>query len=238
MRSHSLVCGSAVAAVLVAAGSVAAGPVGLGAFGGGTVIESFEGLSAGPNIPAGTFVGSLQPGTSGPYTFASGVSFVDPVPNTARSGVFVFDYAIGGASTTGFGLAANGTINSATEVPDGTAYIARNSGSGFMTFEFASVVDRVGAFVTSAPGSLTIEALSAADVVLDSTSISAVDESLWGSNFLGIETAGIKKVRFSGRFVIMDQLRWELDNPIIPLPSGVAMGVVGIGLVGVRRRRG
>jgi hypothetical protein len=86
--------------------SALAFPIGPGAFSGGETIESFEGLSPGPNIPSSSSYGPayLVPGNLAPYTFSSGVTLTAPIPNGNDGNVILIgDFALGFA-TWGLGL--------------------------------------------------------------------------------------------------------------------------------------
>jgi hypothetical protein len=68
--------------VLGMAGVAAAIQIGPGAFGPGASFESFEGISPGPNVePLPANPNYLVPGVTGPFTFGSGVTLTDPIPN-------------------------------------------------------------------------------------------------------------------------------------------------------------
>jgi hypothetical protein len=186
-----------------------------GDFGPSAVFESFEGLSAGTNIPSAG-AGYLEPGVIEPFNFNSGVTLTWPIPNPGiREGVIVGDWSIGGAH---FGLASNGSIDSAADVPFGTAYLALDAPEpqGPIELTFPSDILRVGAYVTasSLSGPITLSVFDTANHILETATISPVNVSLWGNNFLGIEnTGGIRKIQFSGRFEVLDGLTSEVPEP-------------------------
>ena len=73
-------------------------PIRLSDFGTSAIVESFEGLSPGPNIPQEPVdTGFFKPGVNGPFTFPSGVKLTGPIPNVSFNGVSVGDFAIGPA---------------------------------------------------------------------------------------------------------------------------------------------
>ena len=84
-------------------------------------------------------------------------------------------------------------------------------------------MDRVGAYVTGTPGTVTLSAFDAADVLLETVSIPTVDGSLWAGNFLGLERAeGIRKVTFSGDHLVLDGLTFDPGYPV-PEPSALVV---------------
>jgi len=222
-------------------------PIGSGAFGPTAVVESFEGLSVSPNL-VNPFDGFLNPGVLGPFTFASGVTLTEPIPNVSGNAVLLIgDFALGSAS---FGLGTNGVVLAST-VPFGSAYMGLNTTGRFIEFTFSSDMIRVGAFVTADQSftepprpPITISAFDASGALLETTSVPRVDVSQWGSNFLGIEDiSGIRRIRFQtevlttggslvpGPFVL-DGLTFEASAaPIIPESS--TMLLLGSGLAGL-----
>ena len=147
-KNLSIAIASVAALTLSTEKAAQAAQVGASAFGSGTIVESFEGLSSDSNIPSG-LDGYLNPGVTGLYTFKSGATLTNPIPNSGRNrGVVVGDFAIGSAT---FNLSSNGAILSAADVPDGSAHIAIDSpaSAGPVEFTFVSPIFRVGAFVTS-----------------------------------------------------------------------------------------
>ena len=85
-----------------------------------SVVESFEGLVAGANDPQSPGLGYLSPGAVSDFTFGSGIKLTTPIPNPGKddNGVVVGDWSQGSAD---LGLGTNGSINSASDVPDGSA---------------------------------------------------------------------------------------------------------------------
>lgn len=190
-----------------------------GAFGPGAVFEeSFEDLSAGANI---TLDGAyFTPGVVEPFTFGTGVQLTKPFPNPGnQAAVIIGDFDIGEA-TFDFGL--NGSIDSKADVPFGSAYLLA---LGPIEFTFMSDMLRVGAYITGTPGTITLNAFDASNTLLESVPISSVSVANWGLNFLGIQNSnGIRKIEFSGDFVALDKLTFE----VVPLPGAIILGSIGM----------
>jgi hypothetical protein len=197
-------------------------------FGSGAIVESFEGLSPGPNLTLqGNNVGLLNPGVIEPFRFESGVTLTGSV-----NGVLIGDWSIGPAF---FGLGQNGLVASAADVPDGSAYLAINFGS-VVEFTFPSDLLRVGGLVTSTGGSpIYLSGYDAFGTLLETVTISDVNVSDWNSNFLGLEnTAGIRRVIFSptpssvGSYLVLDRLTFEpISSPFIAVPEPTsALGIL------------
>jgi hypothetical protein len=121
--------------------------------------------------------------------------------------VGIIDHAIG---PTVFALGSNGTIDSVAVIPFGTAYLVQDESDAEFSFTFAEDLLRVGAYVTASGSQITLKAYDSGGAFLESQSIASVNVSQWGTNFLGIENAtGIRKVTFSGDFVVADGLTFE-----------------------------
>ncbi|MFN7920147.1 MAG: PEP-CTERM sorting domain-containing protein [Bryobacteraceae bacterium] len=207
--------------------------IGPGAFGLGAIVESFENLSAGPNIPASVpFPADLVPGVSSPYTFASGATLVEPVPNTNDTlALFVHRSGL-------WGLAGHGNIN-ALDIPDGTAFLGLDRSYGPVTFSFSTDMIRVGAFVDASPAagdSVTMTFYDAQGMLIGSTQVAAVNHDLWKTNFIGYEAAGIRKVSFEGAYLALDMLTFEAA-PAVPEPATFGMIGAGVAALGLRARR-
>lgn len=205
----------------------------IGDFGVGASVESFEGLSPGPNITSAGF-GYLQPGVLSSFTFTSGATMTSPIPNPGVFfGALIGDWSLGQAD---FGLLDNGIILSAADVPFGNAFIALDNFAegGPIEFTFAEDMLRVGASVTGTPGTIEMKAYDASATLLETRTISSVPVGSWGTNFLGIENAaGIRSVTFGGDFEVLDGLKFE----VIPAPATVLLGAIGLGMVGACTRK-
>ncbi|MGI0483796.1 DUF4347 domain-containing protein [Pantanalinema rosaneae CENA516] len=196
--------------------------IGVAAFTAGAIIEGFEGLSPGTNVSASA-VGAqyLIPGTSNAYTFVSGVTLTNPIPNPINaSGVIVGDFARGSA---GWGLLGNGFVTAAT-VPQGTAYLGLNQAGASYELSFNQNVLRVGGLITASSGSIELQAFDASNNLLETVSIASVNVNSWSSNFLGIQnTGGIRRIRFTGDYMVLDGLRFEYSEPPVVTLSGTAL---------------
>lgn len=157
--------------------------IGVGAFTAGAMIEGFEGLSPGANVSVSA-LGSqyLIPGTSNVYTFASGVTLTNPIPNpTNSSGVMVGAFASGSA---GWELAGNGSVTAAT-VPQGTAYLGLDQAGASYELSFNQNVLRVGGLITASFDSIQLQAFDIFNNLLETAAIASVNVNSWSSNFLG-----------------------------------------------------
>lgn len=223
------------ALAVLAAGPASATPIGASAFGASKVIESFEGLVAGPNISLGLGASLLQPGTVSAFAFASGVVLTSPVPNPGvfNKGAFVHNFALATDVTNNWGT--NGTVASAANVPLGSAYMGAfaSAGDATLTLSFAMPQDRVGAYVTGVNGSnVTMRVYNSSGVLLETVSAATVPVATWGTNFIGIERPDqIAQVVFSAPDFGLDGLTFENDLLLVPEPStlsALAMGLVGM----------
>lgn len=242
MNVRNLLCltlaGLTMDCVLPVARAIQVGP---GAFSGQATIESFEGLSAGPNIPASTPYGPgyLVPGNTAPFTFASGVTYNAPVPNSNDGfSILIGDYALGDPD---WNLALNGVIDTSADVPSGSAYMGDCCPEGTpITFTFPSDMLRVGIYATDGQSvTITMSAFDSGGGFLESVSVDSVPVSEWGSNFLGIQNAaGIRTITLTStsanprRATVYDDLTFEA----VPEPSTLAAGIAGILVLLVRRR--
>jgi len=213
-------------------------PISPGAFGSGAVVESFEGLSAGPNIPlVDPSFGFFNPATVGPFTFGSGVTFTNPVPNPPLgNGVVIGDFSLGIAT---FGLTTGGVITSAANVPFGSAFMGLNSNApGPIEFTFASDMLNVGGYVSGLPGGVvTLTAYDAGNNLLESTTVATVPVGSWPTNFIGLQRSeGIRRIELNASTLVLDGLTFEA----IPEPSTLTLaglGLFGLLAYGWRRRQ-
>ena len=235
-RLTSILALTALAALAAAPASAIS--IGASAFGPTQVVESFEGLVAGPNITLGLGVSLLQPGATGAFAFASGVTLTSPVPNPGvfNAGAFIHDFSLGTDVTNNWG--SNGSISDATYLPMGSAYMGAFAGSGnaSITLTFATPQDRVGAYVTGVNGtSVTMRVYDASGTLLESVSAATVPVASWGSNFIGIERPNqIARVVFSAPDFGLDGLTFENDPLLVPEPSTLTSLMIGLcGLCGL-----
>lgn len=224
------------AALALAAATASATPIGAGAFGPLAQVESFEGLTPGANIPLGLGASLLEPGTAGPFAFASGVVLTSPIPNPGfdAAGAFVHDFALGADVQNNWGGAR--VVNDAGDVPLGSAYLgafAPGPGTASVAFSFATPMLRVGASVTGiTAGTVRLDVYDDANVLLESHVLATVDLPQWGANFLGLENAaGIRRAVFTGADFGIDGLTFEAAPIVVPEPA--TLSALGLGLVGL-----
>jgi hypothetical protein len=222
------------------AGAAGAAPITPFGFDGSNQIEGFEGLVAGPNVGVQLgFDGVYLPGTSGSYTFASGVTLVGPNVDVFPGDAFVHDFRSGSPPPNDWG--ANGRVDSADDVPVGTAYLAVFEAGGQMSaieFRFSDPQHRVGAWVNGDAGTtITLEVYDANDVLLESVSVASVPLADWRWNFIGLERSEeIRRVVFRGHDFGLDQLVFGVPPTPVPEPGSAAL--VALGLAGVAVARG
>lgn len=231
----------AIAVVVVLVNPVQAVPVVPGDFGPGAVMESFEGLSSATNIPAVGNGAFLQPGVDAPYTFPSGVTLTDPIPNSSEEGPRVGDFALGDASVT---LLWN-SIESASDVAFGTTYLISGGdfSNGFAEFTFPTDMLRVGAYLSGSNDQVQLSVFDSSGGLLETgfafTGGGGVD--FWRTNFVGFEnTIGIRKMTIQGgpnmtlvvgpRHFLVDGLTFE----VIPEPATIFL--LGLGAAFLRKR--
>src|SRR5262245_1502725 len=159
------VCLATVALALVAfaAGGVrpaAAVRISAWAFGSATSLESFEGLTLGPDVGMQLgFQGVYLPGNGGDYTFASGLTLTRPSIDVFPGDAFVHDFTSGSPPPNRWG--ATGDVNGPEDVRFGDAYLAvfeAGSREAAIELRFATPQLRVGAAVTGRAGTtITLE---------------------------------------------------------------------------------
>jgi hypothetical protein len=234
----SCVRGLTAAAVLLATISTrlaTAVPIGPGDFGPGAIVESFEGLSPGPNIPAVGNGAFLRPGENAAYTFPSGASLTSPVPNPAVSGARVGDFTRGDASAS---LSGHSIVVS--DIPLGSAYLIGGDETSYaplIEFCFPTDMLRVGAYISGNHNWYTLTAYDAAGAPIETVQ----GRGAWSTNFLGIQDQrGIRRVDIGGfvidlmiatRNTLVDGLTFEP----LPEPSMAALFVAAAVLVHLRR---
>jgi len=208
----------------------------------GTIVESFEGYTPGPNIPMSVlYPDFLVPGISTPFTFASGVTLSLPAPNldVSSGNVLLGDFALGTGATDG--LENNGVIEAA-DVPNGTAYIVVNgeSNASSVTFTLPAISSMVGADVDVCSGCIandnvvTMNVYNSSDVLIGSTTISGVAVDDWASNFISMSVPGISSVQFEGVYLALDDLTFTPNAA--PEPSSWILCTAGLGAILLRRR--
>jgi len=224
-------------AVFAFSGHLNAAIIDASAFTGDYGFESFEGLQVGDNISAFAFYpGSLHPGIDGPYTFDSGITLTNPIPNsTGNSLVGVKEFLLG---PEGFGLGFNGYIGDAGDVPFGSAFFYKNNQSDEATeFTFPNDVMLAGAYVSALHDEIiTFSVFDVNDVLLETASIPSVGVADWGSNFIGIQHEGIRTIQISGAYSVIDGI--SFSPATLPIPSAFFLLCSAfLGLVGLERKR-
>ncbi len=227
-------------AALLWPAAVIAAPIGPDRFGPDAVVESFERMTPRHNV-AHPIQNRLEPGIEGPFRFDSGVTLSGPIPNPGwyLGGLTIVNLSGDlnpalGISISGIG--SHGMVSNARQVPFGSAHLASSGphDGAPVEFRFDEDVNRVGAYVSGTPGTITLSAFDAADVLLETVSIPAVPVSLWKGNFLGLERAeGIRKVTFSAGNLILDGLTFDPGYPV-PEPSALVVWGVIASAVGAR----
>lgn len=197
------------------------------------IVESFENVAETPNAPAAIFddygdIGFLQPGYLGAYRFASGVRLLEPVPNIGSDDgeVLIGDFDRPTGPT--WGLGDNGSVKTAGDVPDGSAYIGRNiEKNGTLAFGFDRPAFTVSAAVTAVTGELSghvgVAAYDANGQLITGARISSVEVGGWGANVISVTSkVPIAKVVFTGDYLILDALTFDTARPSIAKGSNRA----------------
>ncbi len=211
-------------------------PITPGAFGALATVESFEGHTPGANLELGLGQSLLEPGTVSVFDFGSGVRLTSPVPNPgfASGGAFLHDFALGSDVQNNWG--GGRVVNDAGDVPFGSAYLgAFHPGTGTVSvaFQFDTLQQRVGAYVTGVTGmDVQLAVYGDGATLLETLTLGTVDLNQWPANFLGLEQlTGIRTVVFSGRDFGIDGLTFESSLLVVPEPdtlSALALGLIGL----------
>jgi hypothetical protein len=114
-------------------------------------------------------------------------------------------------------LGENGSIFSAADVPDGTAFLDLGSSPGPVEFIFPANVNSVGALVSADSGSIILSVFSDSGALLQRVSVPAVHVAAWPSNFIGVESSiGIRRASFTNsnflkgfNVLVLDDLIFE-----------------------------
>jgi hypothetical protein len=180
-------------------------------FGSSAITESFEGINGSGSV-------NSQPAT--PFTFGSGIELTGPSPNTGQ--VLIGDWSQGSSPR----YLCNGKVFTATDVPDGTAYLSMMNTSSTLTFTLPAPSRKVGMYVEGLAGTcassttITLTAYNASNEVIGSCTTEATvinDGSNWKNHFLGFRSLsdGIAKITISGPYIMIDKLTFE-SLPCVP----------------------
>lgn len=201
-------------------------------FGGNQVVESFEGLPAGPNL-VNVFNGYRSHAVTSAYTFPSGVTYTNPVPNPGvGSGFLIGDYSIGPAN---FGLGVNGTLMSG-DVPSGSAYFGYdNNGSSPAEFSFSTPMETVGFYFSGlGSGGITFNAYDCSGTLLNTCVAPFVNVSNFATNFIGFSSpVGICRIEIIGSYFVIDNLTFEEPQTLVsePIPTMGEWGLISLSLL-------
>ncbi len=176
--------------------------------------ESFEGVTTTPNSP--NYNGDEfwhRPGFNSVYEFASGLRFVDPVPNTDVHDVWTGDFTTFSPNSEWF--EDTDEIANAGDVPFGKAYIGAWDYGGSMTFGFDTKVYKVGGYVTGYDfAQLALTAYDKNGHLITGASIKSVLVDDWGTNYIQvISKKPIDKVVFTGDYIVLDGLKFDTSKP-------------------------
>jgi hypothetical protein len=223
----------------------------------GYQVQSFEGIApGGSNTGPVTNENYFAVGTTGPYTFSSGVTLTAPIPayswgNSNYGGPYIHDFAIQATNSYSnqdyFG--SNGDLDNISQMPAGfgTAYIGvyRTDNTNF-TFTFPTEVVRAGFYLTGWPCDstyqYTLEALDASGHVLESYAVNSAPVDAWASNFVGIQLlSGFRSLDLVGsgqQWIANNAALDMLTFQSVPLPpSALLLGSGILGLVVLRWRK-
>jgi Ca2+-binding RTX toxin-like protein len=181
--------------------------------------ESFEGLVETANSPESS-PGFFQIGYQGDFTFASGLRYIQPVPNTSGETTYVGDF-FRSPNATWFLGDANGTISTDNDVPDLNAYIGRDKQvGGDIGFAFPVPVHAVIATVDSMD-SITLVAYDSHGKLLTGVNIRSVPVAGWDANVIfAFSDAPIAKVVFTGGNLVLDGLAFDDSSDLFSLIRG------------------
>ena len=227
--------------------------VGLADFGPNTVRESFEEApdytNASEDTDNQTYPNGLViPGKNSAYTFMqSGVQLTAPIPNTRGTGNQPHQGITIVRAEEGHGFSSYGSVNKASQLPDGDHYLLEwgSSLTPFSPFVLTLPGDgatKVGGYwilYGTSPGNdkLQVDAYGIADQYLGSILIPAPYVADWKSSFVGFKTSDgsyIKSIAINywtgtsnARYPGVDMLMFDVAPEPIPGDANLD-GVVGV----------
>jgi hypothetical protein len=189
----------------------------------------------GPTLNLSAYANGNYNFTFGPVSLPGGITFTAAPGGGGNSG---------GGSVIGqgyYGLGNNGQFGGAA------TYIGVDSGTGYATLTFSSLVSSFGAFWNYAPSSgdaPTISAYGASDNLLGAFDLAALAPiSTPGAfnafSYRGIfsDSADIKSIRFGGSYILLAATPDGRPVSPVPEPETYAMLLAGLGFIGFIARR-
>ena len=193
------------------------------------ILESFENIAVTTNTPLSLeygIDGFIQPGYLTAFTFASGLKLLSPIPNDQVDGgeTLIGDYGIEAGT---WSLGGNGRVESADDLPSGSAYIGANQErDGTLTFGFEQEAYTVRALVTAVKdedqrGSVTATAYDASGKVIAVSRVIGSHVDDWADSAIAVTSRKpIAKIVFTGDYLILDNLTFDTGKPDVIKGTG------------------